>query len=1001
MFHMSLTDRLSGLSVLLAIILPAFAATVAAQEIAVPPIASDEHSGWSLNQGKGDIAELNGLAWLRVEGDGTETGSNAWLSAPVAMNAGELYALEFRTALSEGSSGGCLVSGTSNFNVDLTDVGPKPEKRRLFFRAAWDSPHQLRFGQWSLKGTARFTGARLYRAVPVYTKADDLILGTGERLVENEYVFAHPMWETNSNDCRPLRQFNAGFNTHRFIFSDGKYLIFEHQLNGRRFTKAAVYVWSTAYNEGVLGISWSYDGKVWSETQAVPEGQKISVPLPGLSFPADRIFIRLSGHGPGSVQVTGYRFQAEVDGPPGNVLGETVYAGIRALPDGVQAEFDPMAYGSDGSEKMMTLHLSRNGKALSIPLEIRADNGRPFNGRSGQPFEAPAKAGKHKLSITGKGVDAELEYRISPYQDYSGGALLSEKHGIWWTSSGWKIPPSRPLPKTKSDAVRLSLAGNEAEAVQIVLCPPQPLRGVRASVSDFVGPDNAVLPAAAAEIRQVRYVNITLPTDGLGMPGLWPDPLVPIGPEGVDVPARLNQPFWILIRAPKGQRPGLYRGTIAFTSENWRGEVPIEVRVYGFDLPDRKTCVSAFGFSIGTAFQYQNISDEADKRKVLDMYLKVLSEHHISSYDPAPLDSYEVVWPEVNPAAPPENPENLQVTIRWERWINEMRRVLETFHFNSFTVQSHGMGGGTFFGRTEASLLGFPESSPVYQHLFKSYWQQLEQRLREEGWLDYAYIYWFDEPDPKDYEFVSRGFQRLKAAAPDIHRMLTEEIHEELIGGPDIWCPLTPMYREDAARARQALGEKIWWYVCTGPKAPYATLFIDHPGTEMRVWLWQTWQRNIDGILIWATNYWTSPEAYPDALQNPYEDPMSWTTGYGTQRGEKKPWGNGDGRFLYPPLAAANGKPEKPVLDPPVPSMRLEMLRDGIEDYEYFVILRDLLNRAGSPVPDNQRAAYEALLAVPEDVSRSLTDFTFDPAPLERHRDAVANAIESIMSRMR
>ena len=973
----------------------AVAGMAAAQEVPVPPLTVDESVGWSLKTGQGDISEFSHMTCLRVEGDGTEGGSNAWFSAPVALEPGCLYTLEFRAARGKDTSGGCAVTGTSNFNVDHTDLGSHLERRSLIFRAAWQDSPKLRFGQWCVRGSLYFTGFRLFQAVPVYTRAGNLILGTGERMIGNEYVFAHPMWETNSNDCRPLRQFNANFNTHRFIFSEGKYLIFEHQLDGRSFTEASVYVWSTAYNDGVLRISWSSDGQNWSETQQVEPGEQVPAMLTGLKLPAERIFIRLSGHGSGSVQITGYRFQARVDGPPADVLGETLYAKVQALPEHTDVSFDPLDYASD--ERTMTLHITRNGQSLSMPLELRSDQSRPARGVTGRPFTVPASAGSHRLNLSGDQLSIDLDYRISPYRDYSAGELISAEKGIWWVSSGWKIPPNRPLPKKKSNAVRVSLAGNEAEAVQVVLCPPQPLEGVKAAVSELTGPDTATLSPAAVEIRKVHYVNITLPTDGFGLPGLWPDPLVPIDAAGVDIPAQVNQPFWIVIRTPRGQQPGLYRGVLTFTARDWKAEVPLEVRVYGFDLPDRKTCVSAFGLSPGTAFQYHGVTSEADQRAVLEMYLKALSDHHISPYDPAPLDSYQVNWPKVDPCNPLENPESLTVTIDWERWTKEMRRVLDTYHFNSFTVQAHGMGGGTFFGRTEASLLGFPEFSPVYQHLFRSYWGQLEQRLREEGWLDYAYIYWFDEPEPKDYEFVSRGFHRLKAAAPAIHRMLTEEIHEQLIGGPDIWCPLTPMYREEDARARQALGEKIWWYVCTGPKAPFVTLFIDHPGTEMRVWLWQTWQRKIDGILIWATNYWTSPEAYPDSLQNPYEDPMSWTTGYGTQRGEKKPWGNGDGRFLYPPVSAANGRPEQPVLEPPVPSYRLEMLRDGIEDYEYFVILRDLLRKQADSPDTGRRKAYESLLEVPADVSVSLTAFTFDPAPMERHREAVAEAIEELL----
>ncbi len=120
---------------------------------------------------------------------------------------------------------------------------------------------------------------------------------------------------------------------------------------------------------------------------------------------------------------------------------------------------------------------------------------------------------------------------------------------------------------------------------------------------------------------------------------------------------------------------------------------------------------------------------------------------------------------------------------------------------------------------------------------------------------------------------------------------------------------------------------------------------------------------------------------------------MGWTTSYGTPVGAKRPWGNGDGRFMYPPLAAADGQPEAAVLAGPVGSIRLDMLRDGIEDYEYCVILRDLLAECKDRLSETDRAAYEHLLVVPETITTSLTEFTMDPAPIEAHREAVARAI--------
>jgi hypothetical protein len=120
---------------------------------------------------------------------------------------------------------------------------------------------------------------------------------------------------------------------------------------------------------------------------------------------------------------------------------------------------------------------------------------------------------------------------------------------------------------------------------------------------------------------------------------------------------------------------------------------------------------------------------------------------------------------------------------------------------------------------------------------------------------------------------------------------------------------------------------------------------------------------------------------------------MGWRSGYSTPKGEKRPWGNGDGRFIYPPLAAADAHPSGPVLEGPVDSMRWEMLRDGIEDYEYLVILKRLLEDKKDKLTRSQRQDYAGLLEVPDEITRDMTTFTKDPAPIEKRRDQVARAI--------
>ena len=119
---------------------------------------------------------------------------------------------------------------------------------------------------------------------------------------------------------------------------------------------------------------------------------------------------------------------------------------------------------------------------------------------------------------------------------------------------------------------------------------------------------------------------------------------------------------------------------------------------------------------------------------------------------------------------------------------------------------------------------------------------------------------------------------------------------------------------------------------------------------------------------------------------------MGWVSGYSTDAGTRRAWGNGDGRFVYPPEAAAHVADE-PVLDGPVDSIRWEMLRDGIEDYEYLAILRGLLEQHGAQLDAQRATQLKQLLDVPEEITSSMTNFTRDPAVVEAQRDRVAQAV--------
>ncbi len=739
-----------------------------------------------------------------------------------------------------------------------------------------------------------------------------------------------------------------------------------------------------------------------------------------------------------------------------------------------------------------------------------------------------------------------------------GGRLPESGNGVvvWWAlSSAAKVRPDTPAPGRRSSTVQIRCARNERECVQVVIRPSKPLNQVRLEAGSLTGPAQAVLPSSHIEILQARYVDVTRATDRSATTGLWPDPLIPLhGP--VDLKAGINNAFWLRFFVPRAASPGVYHGTLQMRAEEWNVEVPLELTVYSFALPDEMTCQTAFGFSPSEIFRYQHLRSEKSKREVLAKYFADLSAHHISPYDPAPLDPFKVTWPDIHPPKtalddwenlrlvhnevhsgksallvyddkanqnvvvtykplipiPPQGlrlkgwyrtavpgqrfmvslnhydankqwmsgrnralvlvgngfwqsadylvkdfppgakyvrlnlmaavwtdsgdktglvwfddlsvqdagtgrellkggdfeqeprtkpclpADQLRPKFDFSAWDKAMTRAVHDYHFNSFSVPVPGLGGGTFYQMSGPNLLGFGEDSPEYPLLLGSYCRQMQTHLRAKGWLDKAFIYWFDEPSPDQFPFLQRGFAKLKRYCPDIRRMITKCVEPGLVGGPNLWCPISNQYNQEHADARRRLGERFWWYVCTGPKAPYAGEFIDHSAPEMRIWLWQTFKRNINGILIWQCNYWNSSTAYPDPAkpQNPYADPMSWTSGYGTPSGTKAPWGNGDGRFIYPPLAAISKGAGASILQGPVDSIRWEQLRDGIEDYEYLSILRRRLRERRGSLPREQLARDESLLKVPASITRSMTDFARDGSPIEIRRDQIARAIESL-----
>jgi len=509
-----------------------------------------------------------------------------------------------------------------------------------------------------------------------------------------------------------------------------------------------------------------------------------------------------------------------------------------------------------------------------------------------------------------------------------------------------------PAPNNPAKGVRLYAAGNEYEPFQLILTPKKPLSNIKIVPHTLVGPKSAKIEVWNITVKNVEYVNCTEPTSEDVKPGLYPDPL----PDHTPFPAQpgRNSAVWVTVYVARNIPAGDYRGTIDVIGGGiGKVAVPLSVHVWNFTLPSVSRLRTAYGNSMSWPFIYNNATTLEQRRKVVDLYNLNFWKHRVSPY--APYWGYDIGVTAQDGTVKLDFSDFDVAIAKYFPW------------FNSFKLPRFGMNDNVGFEGGDAERMKIDYMRLVAEHLV------------DKGVLNKGYNYITDEPEEKDYDAVVEAAKLVRMADQRIKILLTEHIADKLIGSVDIWVPIGPEYNEQQAKARQAKGEQVWWYLCCGPHHPWPNYFIDYPAIDLRMWHWMTWRYGLDGILYWDTCYWQD---------NPWQKPMS-------QPDHRKwNWGNGDGHLLYP----ATRTPSKTfIAKGPVDSIRWETIRDGIEDWDYFRILKDRIDAAPASKRNSTeyKPAQDALARV-NGCIRSFTDYCKDPAEAESIRFAVAKAIEGI-----
>jgi hypothetical protein len=564
--------------------------------------------------------------------------------------------------------------------------------------------------------------------------------------------------------------------------------------------------------------------------------------------------------------------------------------------------------------------------------------------------------------VANAGAEGEFGYRL---RDYPQGC-------IWWAEGTYKVFRETKVPERTSPAVTISAARNEYEPFQIVLRPEEEVPEVNfVDVTDLRSASGDVISAENVEVNLVEYVKIEKPTDRLGHVGMYPDPLPPFKPNLV-LKAGQNQPIWFTVYVPAQTPAGLYRGGIRLTAGGWPlEEIPVTLEVYDFTLPKETRTETAYGVWLDAS--YHGLQSREDMEKTHDLYMQNCAKHRISPYDPM---RFHPIQCRIAPGA---GAIKERIELDFSEFDRAAERYLDAFAFTTFNFASivSGMDVSPRWETEEEKELKAEVIGRVCEH------------LAEKGWLKKAYDYWIDEPPRDNYEDVLRGMLFLKESDRRLRRLLTF-CHDKaplpfFYGGVNLWVPVLSLFDAERARERQALGESVWWYVCCGPHHPYPNNFIDHPAINHRIRFWMIQKYGTDGSLYWSVTYWR---------QNPWETAMSYSPEGGT-------WGNGDGRLLYPPTKELPGKP---MVCGPINSIRFEMLREGLEDREYFWLLSQAIEKAkkkGDSSDAHAIAEGEKTMRIADRLVRSLIDYETDPKQLYDARSEIAGTITRLQKRVR
>lgn len=551
------------------------------------------------------------------------------------------------------------------------------------------------------------------------------------------------------------------------------------------------------------------------------------------------------------------------------------------------------------------------------------------------------------------------------------------------------VPPNEPKP------IKISAARNEQEPIQLAVRSSREIRGVQVELDPLVGPNG--LRLSDPEVTIVGYVPIDHPTSYYssnspawhrkaptarggcdGWAGMWPDPLLPR--KTFDITPDTTQAVWITVDVPKQAPAGDYKGTVRFVQDTRTvAAAPISVHIWDFMLPDENHVAAIYDVRLGHGSSLWG--------KSMDYMYKEIIRFMASRR----------LCPDTIRPAPVFRHEDGRVTADFTDFDRAADVYFDQlkfpFAYTPWSLYLFGWGhppktilgqrpyeGDPPYESADRSRLR-PEYKRVYQEMLGLFWGH----LKEKGWDKKVILYISDEPFDR-HEHIRK---QMKALCDMIHEVdpnipiysSTWKHVPEWDGYLDVWgighygrVPTKKMAELRAA------GDRLWFttdgQMCTDTPYCAAERLLPH----------YCFKYGVEAYEFWGVGWLTY-----DPFRFGWHSYIHQSSEPGESYWIRYP--NGDGFLLYPGAAIGH--------DGLVSSIRFEQAREGVEDYEYLYLLRQLVSQAKAAGQDaslGERALEQAadLVEIPNAGGRYSTKILPDPDALYRVRREIAEAIEAM-----